>query len=200
MRYIFMLAGLLLLTYSLSAQVVKRQNGETAEAFIQRQLPDTMELAHPVIETGTWDSTAKAIIAFFGYDDTADVNTGYNRIFGRLYLPQGNDNYKVVSFGPIEEDGGYPEIISVFFANTDKDAARELIVICKYLQRHYDVSGDSYETFIFDNPSGQNRLMEFDKLEKHFTGCDCEWRDGRAETARFKTAKEVRAELKKMGY
>lgn len=198
--YIILAIGLVCTHSNLKAQTVKRQAGETTEAFVQRLAPATMELAHPVIETTTWDSTAKAIVAFYGYDDTADVNTGYNKIYGHLYLPAGNSNYRDISFGPIEEDGGYPEIISVFFANADKDAARELVVICQYMQRHYDYSGDAYETFIFDNPSGQSKLTEFNKLEEHFRGCDCEWRNGKTETAKFKTAKEIRAELKKLGY
>jgi hypothetical protein len=115
-------------------------------------------------------------------------------------LPVGKNSYRDVSFGPIEEDGGYPEIISVFFANADKDKARELIVLCKYEQRHYDYEGDFYETFIFDNPSKQNELTYYHRLSKKFFGCECGWRNGKTQIAKYKTAKEVRAELKKLGF
>ena len=113
---ILLLSTILLIPCILSGQTVKRLAGETAEAFARRLMPANMEPAHPAIETNTWDSTAMAVIAFYGYDDSADVNTGYNNIYGHLYLPIGNDNYRDISFGPMEEDGGYPEIISVFFS------------------------------------------------------------------------------------
>ncbi len=181
-------------------QTVKRQDNETVEAFIRRLVPDTMEITHQVIETNTWDTTAKAIIAFYGHDDTSDINTGFNKIFGHLYLPVGQNNYRDISFGPIEEDGGYPEIISVFFVNADKDKAKELIVLCKYEQRHYDYDGEFYETFIFDNPQQQNQLTYFEKLSEKFWGCECGWRSGKTETAKYKTAKDVKAKLKQFGF
>lgn len=181
-------------------QTTKRQDNETVEAFIKRLTPDTTQLAHQIIETNTWDTTAKAIIAFYGYDDTSDVNTGFNKIFGHLYLPIGQNNYRHISFGPIEEDGGYPEIISVFFANADKDKPKELIVLCKYEQRHYDYDGEFYETFIFDNPKQQNQLAYFEKLSEKFWGCECGWRNGKTEIAKYKTAKDVKAKLKQFGY
>lgn len=181
-------------------QTVKRQDNETVEAFIKRLVPDTMEITHQVIETNTWDTTAKAIVAFYGYDDTSDINTGFNKIFGHLYLPVGQNNYRDISFGPIEEDGGYPEIISVFFANADKDKAKELIVLCKYEQRHYDYDGEFYETFIFDNPQQKNQLTYFEKLSEKFWGCECGCRNGKTETAKYKTAKDVKAKLKQLGF
>jgi hypothetical protein len=131
MRHTLIFIATIFTAFVSFGQTVKRQDNETVEAFIKRLMPDTTELAHQVIETNTWDTT-KAIIAFYGYDDTRDINTGFNKIFGHLYLPTGQNNYQDISFGPIEEDGGYPEIISVFFANADKDKPKELIVLCKY--------------------------------------------------------------------
>lgn len=181
-------------------QTVKRQDNESVKAFIKRLMPDTTELVHPIIETNTWDAASKALIAFYGYDDTNDINTGFNKISGHLYLPTGQNSYRDVSFGPIEEDGGYPEIISVFFSNADKDKAKELIVLCKYDQRHYDYSGAFYETYIFDNPNQQNELTYFSKLSEKFLGCECGWRTGKTEKAKYKTAKEVKAKLKQLGF
>lgn len=181
-------------------QTIKRQANESVETFIKRLKPDTVELAHSIIETKIWNTSNKAIIAFYGYDDTSDLNIGFNKIFGHLYLPTGNNIYRDISFGPIEEDGGYPKIISVFFANADTDRPKELIVLCKYEQHHYDYGGQFYETFIFDNPSDKNKLLYFEKLSEKFWGCECSWRNGKIEVAKYKTAKNVKIRLKKMGY
>ena len=200
MRHTLIFIATIFTAFVSFGQKVKRQDNEATEAFIKRLMPDTTELAHPIIETNTWDTTAKAVIAFFGYDETTDVNTGFNKIFGHLYLPTGQNNYRDISFGPIVEDGGYPEIISVFFANADKDKAKELIVLCKYDQRHYDYNGEFYETFIFDNPNQQNELTYFDKLSEMFWGCECSWRTGKTKTAKYKTARVVKAKLKLLGF
>ena len=197
MRHILFFIITIFTVHVSSCQTLKRQNDETVEGFINRLKPDTTALAHPIIETTTWDTSAKAIIAFYGYDDPKDSNMGFNKIFGHLYLPKGQNTYRDLSFGPIEEDGGYPEIISVSFANADNDKAKELVVLCKYDQQHYDYSGEFYEPFIFDNPSRQNRLIYFDKLSEKFFGCECGWRNNKTEVAKYKTAK---AGLAKMGY
>lgn len=187
--------------YSVSpGQTIQRQDNETVEAFVKRLLPDTTTLAHPVIETNVWGTSAKALIVFYGYDDPNDPNTGFNKIFGHLYFPTGQNNYRDISFGPIEEDGGLPEIISVFFSNADKDSKKELIVLCKYDVRHYDVNGDYYATFIFDNPGDKKQLTYFEKLSQKFGGCDCSRRTGEGEIARYKNAKAINAGLKKMGF
>jgi len=200
MRHILIFIATIFIASFTFGQTVNRQDNETVETFIKRLIPDTTELAHQIIETNTWDTTAKTIITFYGYDNKSDINTGFNKIFGHLYLPIGQNTYRDISFGPIEEDGGYPKIISVFFANADKDKSKELIVLCKYDQRHYDYSGEFYETFIFDNPQQQKQLTYFEKLSEKFWGCECGWRNGKTETAKYKTAKDVKTKLKQLGF
>lgn len=200
MKYALIILVTIFVTSVSFGQTVKREANETAEIFAKRLKSDTTELAHPIIETNTWDTTAKAIIVFYGYDNPTDEGVAFNKILGHLYLPVEQDNYRDIAFGPIEEDGGYPEIISVFFANADRDKEKELIVLCKYDQRHYDYNGEFYETFIFDNPNQQKNLTFFKKLSDKFYGCECGWRNGRIEKAKYKTAKEVKAGLKKMGF
>jgi hypothetical protein len=201
MRHLLIFVATIFVTLLSFGQTLKRQDNETAEMFVKRLMPDTFELAHPVIETNTWDTTSKAIITFYGYDDPKDINGGYNVIFGHVYLPTRENNYRDISFGPIKEDSGYPEIISVFFANADKDKRKELVILCKYDQRHYDYNGEEYETFIFDNPTEQKtKLTYLEAISNKFFGCDCGWRTGKTEKAKYKTAKEVIAGLKKMGY
>lgn len=179
-------------------QTLERQKGESATACAERWMPDTMQLAHSVIETKTWG--ASAIIAWYGYDDTSDVNTGYNTLVGHVYIAVSQNTYRDIALEPILEDGGYPEVLAVFFANADKDTAKELVVLCKYDQRHYDYSGELYNTFIFDDPHGDGEMAYLEELSKKFWGCECGWRNGRTETARYTTAKAIKAELKRMGW
>lgn len=134
------------------------------------------------------------------WDDFNDPNTGCNKIFGHIYLPIGQNKYRDIKFGPIGEDGGYPEVISVFFGNTDNDKFKELIVLCKYSQRHKDYEGDLYESYIYDNPSEKDTLRYFKELSESFWGCDCGYSDGRTEVAKYKTAQSIKIKLKEMGF
>ncbi len=199
MKIFFSIAAVFSMIVSFG-QSFTRENNETIESFVSRIKPISVTIAHPVIETNTWDSSAKAIIALYGYEDTSSSNSGFTKIVGHLYFPIGINKYRDYNFGPIEEDGGYPEVLSVFFANADKDPQKELILLCKYEQRHYDYNGTFYETFIFDDPAQKLKLPLFEKLSEQFYGCECGWRTGKVEIAKFKTAKEVRAGLKKLGF
>jgi hypothetical protein len=181
-------------------QMLQQQKDETIEHFVNRIKPNTRELAHPVLETTVWGTGQKTIIVLYGYDDYRDANTGYNKIDGHLYIQESEGRYKDICFGPIEENGGYPEILSVFFANADKDAAKELIILCKYPQQHYDYGGAFYETFIFDNPAQKPNLVYLDKVSKQFYGCECGWRNGKTEVAKYKTAAAVKTSLKNMRF
>jgi hypothetical protein len=198
-RSLLLIVSLVIGTLSF-AQTVTRGDHETTEAFIKRIIPESTELVHPIIETNVWDSAAKAILVFYGYDDPKDINAGFNTITGRLYVPLGKGSYRTIPFGPIEENGGYPEVISVFFANADKDKAKELVVLVKHDQRHYDYSGAFYGAYIYDNPGTDSTLTYLEDLSEKFNGCECGWREGKEETAKYKTASEVKAGLKKMGY
>ena len=113
-------------------------------------------------------------------------------------------NYTKILIDTITPDGGDPEIISVFFANADKDIEKELIVLCKYPQVHYDYGGDFYETFIYDTPTTKvKRLKYFKELSEKFWGCECDWREEnnrKPEKAKYKTAKSIKIRLKQMGY
>lgn len=185
------------------AQIVTRQDGEDAEIFVGRITPEGMVLAHHIIETNRWSRHAKMIIACYGYDDTTDVIHGvkkFNRIEGHVYFPEGQSNYRDISFGPIEEDGGYPEIVSIFFANADKDTTKEMVVLCKYPTKNYDFDGTVYKTFIYDSPTNDDKLPFLADLSKTFYGMEGNWRDGKINRAKYKTAKEIKAKLKQLGY
>ena len=200
MKFPFIFLGIFCLSITLSqGQTIQRKRTETAGQFVARLKPRTLQLAHPVLEI-TALSGQKAIVALYGYDDSADANTGYNRIDGHLFLQKSPGQYRDIYFGPIAEDGGYPEVLSVFFANADSDAAKELIILCKYPQSHADYNGDFYETFIFDNPGPKTQLAYLKKTSEKFTGCECNWRNGKTEVAQYKITAAVKAGLKKKSF
>ena len=147
--------------FCLSATLVRGQTSplsrqEDIMDVINRLKPDGYKLAHPALETTVWGNGQRTIIALYGHDDATYVMT-FNKIEGHLYREVAPGIYRDITFGPIEEDGGYPEVLSVFFANAD--ASKELIVLCKYPQQHYDYEGNFYGTFIFDSPGQKAQLI-----------------------------------------
>lgn len=196
------LIALILFIFHFTAigQSFKRQANETAEQFALKTKPDSLQVAHTVIETAIWGADKKVIIALFGYD-APDPNKGFNSVFGYLYYPTSSDMYSVIALETIGEDGGLPEVISVFFANADGDKAKELGILCKYVQRHHDYSGELYKGFIYDNPTPEKKALRYDeKLLTKFSECDCDFREGESTKARFKTAQDIKVELTRMGY
>lgn len=123
---------------------------------------------------------------------------------GYIFLPQDVNTYQEILIGTFEPEGGYPKIEAVFFANADKDKAKELIVICSWPQQHYDVSGTLYGTFIFDDlrtGTSPTELSFLESVSQRVSGdCECEWRNGKKRISRYKTAASVRAGLKKLGF
>lgn len=179
-----------------SVEEVKRLENETAEDFAKRNGLTQAELAHTVIETEAWGKQ-KAVLAF--YNDKAN-----EQVVGYVFLPKSPDTYEKVLIKNFEPEGDTPKIEAVFFANADKDKAQELIVLCSWEQHHYDVSGTLYGTYIFDdvrpgtNPAALSFLESVSN--KVSGGCDCSYRDGTKGTKKFRTARQVRAGLKRLGF
>ncbi len=186
-------------------QTLKRQANETVDTFAIRYKPDSTELAHTVLETNSIDTAKKIIIAFYKktiYEvrqmKTYVDHSQYNILIGYSFFPLSDNEYQKKLIDTIYPDGGDPEIIAIFFANADKDKGRELVILRKVEQQHYDMSGAFYETCIYDFTKGDFIYMK--KLSETFQGCECGWRDGKTEKANYKTAKDIRTRLTKMGY
>src|ERR1051325_928757 len=200
LRLALFLIAFLLGTHALSAQEVKRLESEPLESFARRNGPPQSELTHSVIETEAWGHK-QSVLAFYETESKTYGQTEHN-IIGYIFLPQDANTYQKILIGTFEPEGGDPQIESVFFANADRDKAKELIVFCSWPHRHYDFSGTLYGTFVFDDlKSGSTELKLLESVSRKVSGdCECEWRNGRKKTSRFKTAASVRAGLKKLGY
>lgn len=187
-------------------QIVQRQNNESAEQFANRLKPDLSTLTHKVLETN-WNSLPVIISLYdqtykLSIEKDPDQNT-YHRIVGAIFIQLESTKYSKTTFGTIDTEGGDPNIETVFFANADADKTKELIVVASWEQRHYDVYGTLYGTFVFDHELTSATLeWKFlkDISSKLDGGCECSWRDGRNGKAKFKTASEIKNELTKLGY
>lgn len=199
---LFLLAFFLWIPFSY-AEEVRRLENETLEEFAKRNGPPQSELAHTVIETEAWGKQ-KTVIAFYLVKVKLKDGTPATQVDGYLFMPKSTDRYEKILIKNFEEEGETPKIEAVFFANADQDKAQELIVICSWLQRHYDVSGTLYSTFVFDDlRPGTNpaRLSFLEGVSERVSGgCECEWRDGRKRISKYKTAASVKAGLKKLGF
>jgi hypothetical protein len=201
-RFALFLLALLWTPFSF-AEEVRRLKNETLEDFAKRNGPPQAELTHTVIETEAWNEQ-KTVIAFYIIKIRLNDGTLATQVDGYLFIPESNNTYEKILINNFEEEGDTPHIEAVFFANADKDKAKELIVICSYRQRHYDVNGTFYSTFIFDdrrpgtNPTKLSFLEAVSELVSG--GCDCEWRDGKKKSSKYKTAASVKLGLKKLGF
>jgi len=183
-------------------QEVKRLENETLENMARRHGPSQSELAHAVIETEAW-GRQKTMIVFYAVE-VKDKYGAHGQVDGYLFLPISPNTYQKILIKNFEPEGGDPKIEAAFFANADKDAARELIIICSWPQQHYDVSGTLYGTFIFDDlrPGATPTKLSFlEGISNKVSGsCDCTDRNGKRRTSKYKTAVSVKAGLKKLGF
>jgi hypothetical protein len=184
----------------------RRDPAESADSFALRAGPGG-ELVHPVITTDVWSPGDTALIAY--YRQAANVpapDSSASPIFesiGYAFLPDAAHGYRRVEIGLIEHDGAEPEIQSVFFANADTMPGPELVVMATWRIYNYFVGGVIYGTHVYAlRPGADGRRFVYleDVSEKVSGTCDCDRRDEPDEMSRFKTAAEVRAGLRALGY
>jgi hypothetical protein len=186
----------------------QRAPGQSAESFAAGLGPAPSDLTHPVIETDAWKLGGKAVIAFYRYDVRRPAlhSSSHDPVFeaiGYAFLPQSSNRYRRVLIGDVGHEGGEPEIRSVFFANADENPGPELIVIAVWQVMNALTDGTIYATQIYAlPPAGADRFVYLEELsEKVSGGCECEWREERrSRRAPYKTAADVRARLRELGY
>ncbi len=199
--------ALLLFTFSVwtpfsYGQELKRLENETLENFARRNGPPDSKFAHAVVETEAWGHP-KTVIAFYAIEVKDKYGT-HGQVDGYLFLSLSPDTYHKILIENFEQEGADPKIEAAFFANADKDAARELIVICSWPQEHYDFSGTLYGTFVFDDlrPGTYPAKLNFlEGISEKVSGtCDCTYRNGKRKRSNYKTAASVKSGLKRLGF
>jgi len=201
------MCGLFLMPATLvaKAEVVDRRAGELADEFALRVGPSGATLAHPSVETDEWHLGGKVVLAFYGVE-VHDQSSSAKRdvIEGVAFMPTAAaGRYRRIAIGRIDEEGEGPDIKSIFFANADQNPDRELVVIVGWKQQHLDISGTLYGTFIYARPRAASQ-SSFTLLEetsrKVSGGCECDREGDQHESSDFKTAADVRAGLKALGF
>ena len=196
-------AALLLLALAAwtQAATLARVPGESVERFARRNAPPAATLAHRVIEARLGRGPAKAIVAFYEEEYARD-GQAYRRVLGTFFVPEGRDRYRRVLIDVYEPEGGDPHVEAVFFAEAGSGKRRKLVVICSWPQVHHDFRGTLYATYVYELPgpgAAPARLTLDEALGRQLRGgCECEWRDGRKTTAKYKTAADVRPALRRI--
>jgi hypothetical protein len=197
MKHLRQLTGLVLALAGLCAgahaQTLNRAPGESDLAFATRalRLPKN---ADPHTTPATWNGVPTLFVDY----TTAEAEPERPLV---ALQRQAAGGYRAIDVTLGEQEGGTPDVLAIGFANADRDADRELIVILAWSQVHYDFSGTLYEVRLFDAPKpGQAQLTLLPVSGKFGAGCECGRRDGPDEHYRFKTVAAVKAELKRLGY
>lgn len=192
---------LVLMLAAASPAAVQRGADETPVHFAARVL-DRPEEELQVLDT-RWNGR-RAIFADFL---TTQKLKGRYEVAKRkvvVLLQDDGRNWRPVTVADIDEEGGTPEIVAISFANADKDAAQELILLIKWQQVHYDYGGAFYDVQLYDTPkAGQSALPYLAEPSKLFGGiaCECTYRDGRESTdAPFATIAAIKKKLASGGY
>ena len=199
-------------TVAAMGQTVKRAPHEAARQFALRcrpiytEMPD--ELGSKIVETKEW-TAENAVIAFYTQkvapapDDPSPAKDSW-RVFGYAFMPMGNNTYKRVLIDTFYNQENTPEVSAVFFANADTaDKANELVIVTKTAQKNQQGTGKLYNTRIYDNTLTKtfpNRLRKLPDVAAKVEGGIDGVQDGRPRIAKFKTEKDIRDELKKLGY
>lgn len=197
--------ALLFIPLLASAQTLQRLPEETATEFAHRNMPEGAGLTGTIKETEEVWNGSPAILAFYDrvYAQTYSDGTReiYHSILPTLYIGEGQNRYTEYQLYDIGPEGGDPVVEDSFFANADDDPETEIVVIISWNQKHYDVNGVLYATYIFDDREGVAGSYPYlQALSGHFMGCDCAYREGTVKEAEFKTKAQVKAELERLGY
>lgn len=184
---------------ALLSQNYQRYEDELPEKFIKRIIAeDTGEFIHPVIEAN-WNGK-KVIIAFWHENELADKNTNVTYTIGKMYVPvDDTGSYKEIHIDRISENPLEAQIFSVFFDDADGDGKRELIVLCGWEYRHYQMSGITYAALVYDDINYDTPPHELSIIDYIHGGTDGNNDMGETMTAEFASAAGVREHLDRKG-
>ena len=199
-------------TVTYMGQTVKRIPREPALQFALRCRPLYTELTEmlgaKLIETKEW-TTDNAVIAFYTQkiqpEEDAPVPAKDSwRILAYAFMPMPNNNYKRVLIDTFFNEDKVPKISAVFFANADTaDKTNELVIVTTTEQKNPQGTGNVYNTRIYDNTLTKtfpNRLRKLTDISARVDGGIDGVQNGKPIKAKFKTEKDIRDELKKLGY
>ncbi len=192
-----------------SAQTFQRNVAESKEDFAKRIKPvQNAEIQGEVLEVQQWNTLSNPVFAFYEYSEKGiekgkSNGLNYSYVDGYLLIPTGNNRYKKIFIDTYAEEGATAYVESVFFANADHDADKELGILCSWDQSmHYGISGKIYQVYFYDFPKSSDKVSQLKPLSVN--GFDMEFDgtndSGERSVAKFNTAAKIKAELKRLGF
>ena len=166
--------------------------------------PKNAVIVHQIIETDIWEMK-NVVIVFYESKYLDEDKRERQYLEAYLLIPNQKNQYKKILISKFEDDNVDTEINSVFFANADRDKEKELIILTKNEHRlQYLYDGTEYTTFVFDNFNKENIPKEMKLLadisNELFGGFDGFLEDNPNSKAKYKTAEQIKTQLKKLGY
>ena len=177
-RIAFVLLSLWLVSRDTSAQQdsFKRARGESLDQFAVRIIPAGKKLVHPVTK-GDFGLAKNALLVLFADDE-------FRPFTGWVLIPEGAGYRRVVLPQP-GSMWSYTEVKAVFFANADRDSARELLILCEHMTGIGPTGARPFHyTWVYD--WNQRAFVYLEKLS--------------AEIGTLATAPKVRRRLRTLGY
>ncbi len=199
MKY-FSIIFLLFSTFYCQSQVFIRDTDESLQQFAEKSKPDNKAiLKGDVLETDLWYRDKKIIFCFYKTSAKLDDEDTFTQ--GYLFLPVETNKYKRILIDNYDPEGNDAKIESIFFVNADKDAVKELVIICKWPQKLALNEGNLFQVFVYDNldlKMNQKKLVPLQKINDKFKIEFDGYQDGKKKTAKYNTAKKVRERLKQL--
>ncbi|MDT0678795.1 hypothetical protein [Autumnicola musiva] len=203
MKNIVSIFIIILFPLLISGQAIKKHSNDSIEEFALRNKPEKAEKIS-FIKVAKWNSKEGIFVFYkenFKDENLTSDNKTYTRLIGNLFIrtPK-NNKYKRILIDTIHQEGGDPKIEDLFFANADNDQYDELIIITSWNQRHYQISGKIYGTFIYDEWKNLNidYLIFQEEISKIVDGGFDGNREGEIVKAKYKNRDEIISKLKEM--
>lgn len=193
-----------LLAVSANAESIQKKPQESAKDFAARYAPNS---ASKVVHTATasaWRLDKPIIVSFYQYPVSyADKSKNYgdspdeSEVLGVIYIPINATEFKRFEIDGYGPEGSNAEINSVFFAKTEKSSEEKLFVMVSW----HTNNGVLYSTHIYEKPeltSSESKLVYLAQLSQTF-GMECDHCPSNPDrAAKFKTAADVKAELRRL--
>ena len=183
-----------------------KQKVEDPHLVAERFKPENATIVHSLIQTSLWGKE-NCIIVFYEGRFTEDTQYQYEHqcVDAYLLVPNEQNAYEKVLIYHFEDDNVDTEIQSVFFANADSDPQKELIILSTcYHRLQYLYEGTEYNTSVFDNfdtAKPPKKMTYLSKISAQLDGGFEGFLESNPNSeALFKTASDIKKELKRLGY
>ena len=205
-KIILVLLCVFLLNFLFSQSCIKHTN-ETTTTFLENNKPtDNAKILGKIIETKEWNDSINLLFVFYSVsrmERAEDRQWKITEIKGYVFIPENDSVFKRIYIDTYAQQGSFAIIDTLFFANADKDASKELVILCKWDSK--DTEGNPskiYSASFYDNIQNNNQTEELTILSdfetvfgNQFEGIN---KKGKLITAKYKSIVQINKKLKKI--